>query len=160
LGVYEDSHWVEGYTARIRRVDTASQRAAIIFSWNELGPVPDWHELWHHPAEMLVPGVLNAGDTVSPLVTHALIAWRDQYDVELRVTNDGLITGIRTAGLQRHDSRGKPIYDSPPTLGQIIDAVIQILRLHDAAHGTPELSTVGQGATGHAPFHPPPIPNG
>lgn len=90
MALWDESHWVDGYVARITNIFGGGNTAWIDFGWESLLPRQGtgrvgWRQL-----------VSEQPTGVSDLLEVACTSMQLNRRVMLRVTNDGRITAIQT----------------------------------------------------------------
>jgi len=90
MSLWDESHWVDGYVARVTNVFAGSNSVWIDFGWESLIPKQGagrvgWRQL-----------VAEQPTGVSEMLTAVSLSMQLNRRVMLRVTNDGRITAIQT----------------------------------------------------------------
>jgi hypothetical protein len=90
MALWDDSHWIDGYAARVQNVFAGGGTAWIDFSWEPLLP--------HHGAGHVGWRQLVSEDAicVAEMLQVASLAMQLDRRLHLRVTNDGKITAVQT----------------------------------------------------------------
>lgn len=95
MSLWDDSHWVDGYIARVNHVFSGGGSAQIDFTWEATEPHQGTGRVgWRSLAS-------EDPDTVSNMLTIASLAKQNGWRLTLRVTNDGLITAVQTVNTPR-----------------------------------------------------------
>lgn len=90
MALWDESHWIDGYVARIFNVFAGGSSAWIDFGWESLVP----HQGTGHVGWRRLVAEQPSG--VSDLLAVASLSMQLNRRVMLRVTNDGRITAIQT----------------------------------------------------------------
>jgi hypothetical protein len=90
MALWDESHWVDGYVARVHNVFAGGNNAWINFSWQSTLP---HHGSGHVGWRQLVSEVQNC---VAEMLQVSSLAMHMDRRLLLRVTNDGRITGTQT----------------------------------------------------------------
>lgn len=95
MSLWDDSHWVDGYIARVNHVFAGGGSAQIDFTWEALEP--------HQGTGRVGWRSLASEDpaTVTNMLAIATQAKHADWRLLLRVTNEGLITGVQTVANPR-----------------------------------------------------------
>ena len=92
MALWDESHWVDGYVARINNVFAGGNTAWINFGWQALLPSHGSGQVgWRQLVSEQPAGV-------SDLLQAASLAMQLNRSVMLRAMNDGRITAIQTTG--------------------------------------------------------------
>ena len=90
MALWDESHWIDGFVARISNVFAGGNSAWIDFGWESLLPRQgSGHVGWRQL-------VSEQPTAVSEMLDVACLSMQLNRRVMLRVTNDGRITAIQT----------------------------------------------------------------
>lgn len=90
MSLWDDSHWIAGYVARVNHVFVGNGTCQIDFTWEATEP--------HQGTGRVGWRTLAAEDPtiVTSMLTVASLAKQNDWRLLLRVTNGGLITAVQT----------------------------------------------------------------
>lgn len=90
MSLWDDSHWIDGYVARVNHVFAGGDSCQIDFSWESLEPHQGTGRVGWRPL------VSEDRTVVTSMLQICSLAKENGWPLLLRVTNDGQITAVQT----------------------------------------------------------------